>query len=51
MFSSKPKVIQVWGDDASVNILFVIPIIVTIQGHMFAIYTNFYEIHDNVGLV
>ena len=33
---TKAKVIQV-GNGASINILFIIPIIITIQGHMFEI--------------
>ena len=37
-FNSKAKVIKV-GNGESINILLIIPIIITIQGHMFAIYT------------
>ena len=49
-FRSKVKVIQA-GNAASVNILFSIPIIITIQGHMFDIYSMVSEMHDNVDWV
>ena len=49
-FSSKANIIQV-GNEASANILFIIPIIITIQGHMFDIYSMVSEIHDSVDLV
>ena len=49
MFSSKVDVIQV-GNGICINILLVIPIIITIQGHMFQIYIMVSEIHENVGL-
>ena len=48
--SSKVKVIQI-GNGESVNILLIIPIIITIQGHMFEIYVMVSEIHDSVDLV
>ena len=37
MLNSKAKVIQI-GNRASVNILLIIPTIITVQGHMFEIY-------------
>ena len=46
-FSSKAAVIQVENGE-SVNILFIIPIIVIVQGHMFEIYMMVFKIHDNV---
>ena len=49
-FSSKAKVIQV-GNGESVNILFIIPTIKAIQGHMFEIYTMVSEICDNMDLM
>ena len=49
-FSSKVKVIHV-GNGESVNILFIIPVIITILDHTFQIYTMGFEIHDNVDLV
>ena len=48
--SSKANVFQA-GNVESVNILLIIPIIITIQGHMFEIYTMVSEIHDNVDLL
>ena len=48
--SSKPKIIQV-GNGKGINILFIIPIFITIHGHMFEIYTMVSEIHDNVNLI
>ena len=50
IISSKAKFVQV-GNGASVNILLIIPIIVSIQGHMFKIYTTGFEVHNNVNLV
>ena len=47
--SSKAKVKV--GDRASVNILFIIPIVITFQIHLFEIYTMVSEIHDNIYLV
>ena len=49
-FSLKTKVIQV-GNGAGVNILFIIPIIITIQSHIFEIYIKVAEIHDDIDLV
>ena len=46
-FSSNGKVIQ-GGNGASGNILVIIPIIITVQGHMSGIYTMISEIHHNV---
>ena len=45
--SSKANIIQV-RNQAIVNILFIIPIIITIQGHICEIYAMDSEIHDNV---
>ena len=49
-FASKTQRIQV-GNGQYVSILFVIPIIVNIGGHMFEIYTLVSEIHENIDLV
>ena len=49
-FASKTQRIQV-GNGKYVSILFVVPIIVNIDGHMFEIYTLLSEIHENVDLV
>ena len=49
-FTSKTQRIQV-GNGQYVSVLFVIPIIVNIGGHMFEIYTLVSEIHENVDLV
>ena len=49
-FSSKAKVIQV-GNGENVSILFIILMIITIQGYMCDIYVAVSEIHDNVDLV
>ena len=49
-FASKTQRIQV-GNGQYVSILFVIPIVVNISGHMFEIYTLVSEIHENVDLV
>ena len=48
--SSKAKIIQV-GKGASVNIIFIIPILVTIQGHMFEIYITVSKLHGDVDVV
>ena len=48
--NSKSKVIQGWNV-TGVNILFIIPIIITLQGYKFEIYTVVSEIHGNVELV
>ena len=44
------KRIQV-GNGQSVSVLFIIPVIVDIQGHRFEIYTLVSEIHENIDLV
>ena len=49
-FASRAKSIIV-GNGMLVPILFVIPVIVTINGHRFEIYTLVSEIHDNIDLV
>ena len=49
-FSSNTQRIQV-GNGQYVSVLFVIPVIINIQGHRFKIFTLVSEIHDNVDLV
>ena len=49
-FSSNTQRIQV-GNGQYVSVLFVIPVIITIHGHRFEIFTLVSEIHDNVDLV
>ena len=49
-FSSNTHRIQV-GNGQYVSVLFVIPVIIDIQGHRFKIFTLVSEIHDNVDLV
>ena len=49
-FASKTKRIQV-GNGQFVSVLFIIPVIVDINGHRFEIYTLVSEIHENIGLV
>ena len=49
-FASKTQRIQV-GNGQFVSVLFVIPIIVDIHGHIFEIFTLVSEIHENVDLV
>ena len=49
-FTSTTRRIQV-GDGQYVRVLFVIPIIITIQKHRFEIFTLVSEIHENVDLV
>ena len=49
-FSSNTQRIQV-GNGQYVSILFVIPVIIDIDGHRFEIFTLVSEIHDNVDLV
>ena len=49
-FLSNTQRIQV-GNGQYVSVLFVIPVIVDIQGHRFEIFTLVSEIHDNVDLV
>ena len=48
MFSYKAKAIHV---ENGVNILFIIPIIITVQGLMSEIYTMVSDLHENVHLV
>ena len=50
LFSSKAKVIQVENEESG-NILFLIPIIITLWTHMVEIYTMVSKMHGNVGLV
>ena len=51
MFSSKAKIIQV-GNGEGFNILLIIAIIiVTIENHMFEIFTMVFEMCENVDLV
>ena len=49
-FTSSTKRMQV-GSGQYVGVLFVIPVIVTIQNHRFEIFTLVSEIHENVALV
>ena len=49
-FTSSTKRIQV-GNGQYVGVLFVIPVIITIQSHRFEIFTLVLEIHENVDLV
>ena len=49
-FNSSTKRIQV-GNGQYVGVLFVIPVIITIKNHRFAIFTLVSEIHENVDLV
>ena len=49
-FTSTTKRIQV-GNGQYVGVLFVIPVIITIQRHRFEIFTLVSEIHENVDLV
>ena len=49
-FTSTTRRIQV-GNGHSVGVLFVIPVIITIQKHRFEIFTLVFEIHENVDLV
>ena len=49
-FSSTKQRIQV-GNGQCVSVLFIIPVIVDIDGHRFKIYTLVSEIHENVDLV
>ena len=48
--SSKAKVIQA-GNGESVSYSFIIPTIITAQGHIFEKYTMVSEIHDKVYLI
>ena len=48
-FASKTQRIQV-GNGQYVSILFIIPIIVNISGHIFEIYTLVSKIHENIDL-
>ena len=49
-FTSKTQRIQV-GNGQYISVLFIIPVIIEIAGHMFEIYTLVSNIHDNVDLV
>ena len=49
-FLSNTQKIQV-GNGQYISVLFVIPVIIDIQGHRFKIFTFVSEIHDNVDLV
>ena len=49
-FTSSTRRIQV-GNGQYVGVLFVIPVIITIQKHRFEIFTLASEIHENVDLV
>ena len=49
-FTSTTTRIQV-GNEQYVGVLFVIPVIMTIQNHRFEIFMLVYEIHENVDLV
>ena len=49
-FTSTTRKIQV-GNGQYVGVLFVIPIIITIQKHIFEVFTLVSEIHENVDLV
>ena len=49
-FTSTTKRIQV-GNRQYVGVLFIIPVIITIQNHRFEIFTLVSEIHENVNLV
>ena len=49
-FTSSTRRIQV-GNGQYVGVLFVIPVIVTIQKHRFEIFTLVSEIHENVDVV
>ena len=49
-FTSTTRRIQV-GNRQHVGVLFVIPVIITIQKHRFEIFTLVSEIHENVDLV
>ena len=49
-FTSTMTIIQV-GNEQYVGVLFIIPVIMTIQNHRFEIFTLVSEIHENVDLV
>ena len=49
-FTATTKRIQV-GNGQYAGVLFVIPVIITIQNHRFEIFTFVLEIHENVDLV
>ena len=49
-FASKIQRIQV-GNGQFVSVLFIIPVMIDIHGHIFEIYTLVSEIHENVDLV
>ena len=50
IFASKTQRIQV-GNEQFISALFIIPIVIDIQGHRFKIFTLVSEIHENVDLV
>ena len=49
-FASKTQRIHV-GNGQFVSVLFVIPVIIDVQGHIFEIHTLVSESHENVDLV
>ena len=49
-FASKTQRIQV-GNGQCVSVLFILPVIIDVQGHRFQIYTLVSEIHENIDLV
>ena len=49
-FASKTQRIQV-GNEQSISVLFILPIIIDTHGHRFEIYMLVSEIHENVDLV
>ena len=49
-FASKTQRIQV-GNGQCVSVLFVIPVVIDVQGHRIEIYTLVSEIHENIDLV
>ena len=49
-FASTTQRIQV-GNGQCVSVLFIIPVIIDIHGHIFKIYTLVSEMHENVDLV
>ena len=49
-FASKTQTIEV-GNEQCVSVLFIIPIIINVNGHWFEIFTLVSEIHENTNLV
>ena len=49
-FTSKTQRIQV-GSGQYVSVLFIMPVIIDVDGHRFELYTLVSEIHENVDLV